>query len=143
MKTKFAALALALILALSAPLLTVAHRGIDWRTNGYRAAHDLRRLPISTRLHDLAARRARQISVNWGHDFWWGPKSGCTGGWGENIAYRNPPPDNPGRWFFRAWRDSLPHREVMLGRWSRMASAVYVAPNGGMYAVQLFGLRCG
>lgn len=134
-----AGLVLTMLTALTDPAM--AHSGIDWRTNKYRAWHGLRQLPVSSVLYQIARQRSRQIVGNFSHDFWWWGRSGCD--WvGENIAYRRPKPDNVGLYFFRAWRDSPPHRVVMLGRWSVMASAVYLAPDGGAYAVQLFGSGC-
>lgn len=119
------------------PSVTLAQQQIDHQTNVLRRENGLRRLPTNDNLIRLARMRARQISRNWGHNFAWMSQTRCS--WaGENIAYRNPPPDSPARWLFEVWRDSKPHLANMLGDFDRMGSAIFFAPNGGMYGVQLF-----
>lgn len=129
---------------LAAALTTVAegHERLDRLTNRYRVAHDLHRLKYSARLHYLARKRAREIVTNFSHQYWWINRSRCTRAWGENIMYRIPAPEHRALYAFRAFRDSPPHRANMLGRYTHRGSAIYVAPNGGMYVVQLFGRRC-
>lgn len=136
-RTRAAALLLAVAAALT-PSLGLGHDGIDARTDRFRAEHGRRELRSPDWLHDLARARARALwRLGFYHAFYWVP-SRCGSG-GENLAYREPPPERPGRYFFRAWRGSDPHRRNMLRRGCDVtASHAWVAPDGRMYAVQLF-----
>ena len=116
----------------------MANVSLDRRTNRFRRTQGLHRLVTRFHLTDVARMRARQIARPGGffHDFSWIDTTHCSVA-GENIAYRIPAPDNPPRWFFRAWRNSPEHRHNMLGRWAYQGSAIYFA-NGGAYGVQVF-----
>lgn len=131
----------ALVLAL-APAQAFAHAGINRLTNDFRVDHGLRPLRTNDNLVRLARIRAEQISRVWGHQFWWLNQTSCKWG-GENIAMRRPAtePGTRARWFFRMWRDSTSHREQMLGHYHRMASAIYISPDGAMWGVQIFCRR--
>lgn len=125
-------------MTLSLPGLAQAHDGIHRLTNEFRQENARKRLRTNDHLNWLARRRARQIVGDFSHQFWWGDRTRCRGT-SENIAYRIPAVEGfKARWFVSAWIGSDVHRRNMLGQWDRMGSAIYVAPNGGMYGVQLF-----
>lgn len=140
---KIIALVLAGALSLAVVSPATANTNIDGFTNAYRVRHGLPQLKTTDRLHFLASQRARQIVDAFQHDFAWMSKLKRDNlcGVGENIAWRRPKAGWPAKWAFEAWRDSPSHRENMLGGWSHQASAIYFAPDGGMYAVQIFVLR--
>lgn len=138
LRTRVAAALLAGAMALT-PSLALGHDGIDRRTNSFRERNGRHELRTPSWLRHVARQRVRQLDDGgFYHRFDWLNGTPCRAG-GENLAYRKPPPENPGLYFFRAWRESYSHRKVMLGRgWDAMASAVWLAPDGRMYAVQLF-----
>lgn len=130
----------ALILTALIPSAVSAHDGINRLTNEFRIERGRRPLRTNDNLQRIANDRARAIYYNgFYHDFSWWSRTRCSA-IGENIAYRRPALERArGRWFFKAWRDSRPHRHNMLGwGWRRHASAIFLAPDGGMYGVQLF-----
>lgn len=133
--------ALLLFFATSQPV--GANTTIDGLTNQRRAELGLRQLRTPDWLNQVARRRAHQIRWNFVHDFDWTRNiRGCYRGYGENIMYRIPAAPNPARYAFRAFWNSPTHRVLMVGHWTVTNSAVYIAPNGGQYVVQLFVLRC-
>jgi uncharacterized protein YkwD len=135
------AAALAAVLLLTAAQPAYAHDWLVSRTNAFRVDHDLRPLRTNDNLDRLAHRRARQIvGDGFFHSFEWVNQTHCEVG-GENLAYRKPalPYGERVAWFIEAWKNSPTHRALMLGTgWRRMGAAIYVAPDGAMYGVQLF-----
>lgn len=128
---------------LVAPLVD-ANAGIDGGTNEIRAEAGLAPLETSALLTDLAAQRAAELyppESGFHHAYWWVDKVGCWAGAGENIAYRIPTPDSDAHWV-QKWYDSAPHRANMLGDYTLTGSAVFIGPDGGGYAVQLFLKPC-
>lgn len=134
-----AAVITALLLVVST---AVAHDGVDALTNDFRAQNGLHSLQTSPILTQFAEQRAREIVSDFSHDFGWWDASGCRGV-GENIHYRIPAASDPASYSVQAWINSPGHRANMLGDWDVQGSAIYLAPNGGHYAVQLFGFDCG
>lgn len=135
------------------PTLAVANVTVDRLTNNFRVNYGLNRLKSADHqntLWSLARKRTFQIERNWGHrsDWQWffDRLPGCAKGVGENLAYYRGWGDLPYQWPFSAWRDSPPHREDMLGRWTWQASAIrrvqYSDGSTAYYAVQLFLLGC-
>lgn len=134
---RLAAVALAVIVALS-PSTALAHDDLSHRINTFRERHDRHALRLSPTMHDIARARARAIYRDFDHDLSWIDSTRCVMG-GEIIAFRRPAPARPARWAFRKWRASDEHRRVMLmRRWDRIGSHVYLAPDGGAYAVAVF-----
>lgn len=116
---------------------------LDSLVNNYRTSQGLRALTTSARLTELAQQRAYQIKDNFAHDFWWLDQSGCTRAWGENIMYRRPAADDPVTNAFNAFMGSAPHYANIVGSYTHQGSAVWLAPDGGQYVVQLFAKGCG
>lgn len=137
------ALLLGYILGVSLATVTRANVAMDSLVNSYRSSQGLRSLTTSPRLTDLAQRRAHQIKDNFAHDFWWISQSGCTQGWAENIMYRRPAADNPVSYAFNAFMGSPTHYANIVGDYTHLGSAVWLAPDGGQYVAQLFGKGCG
>jgi uncharacterized protein YkwD len=140
MRRILAAVLAAAVLVSVNVLPATAHDGLIWATNRFRLNHGLPWLWTNDNLDRLAHQRARQIvGDGFFHRFDWVNQTHCEVG-GENLAYRMPALDSHRiGWFMDAWRDSPTHRDMMLGRgWKRMGAAIYVAPDGAMYGVQLF-----
>jgi uncharacterized protein YkwD len=135
---------LALVLAVAPASPVSANQQLNDLTNRYRVNHGLKRLWTSDHLQHLAGLRAREIYYGaFEHSWWWINRVPNSCGWGENILYRIPAvDDNRGAYAFRRFRDSPVHRKNLLGRWNKMASAIFIAPNGGMYVAQLFVKNC-
>lgn len=116
---------------------------LDDFVNRFRMRRGKRKLRVSASLKEHAARRAKELYTRgFFHDTSFEPRHSGICGWGENISWYKPAPDNLPRWAFRAFRDSPVHRANMLGRWTQMASAIYIAPNGASYCAQIFERRC-
>jgi uncharacterized protein YkwD len=135
------ALAVVLVAALAfTPSPASAHDSLVAATNRFRHNHGLARLWATDNLDRLAHERVRQIvGDGFFHRFDWVNHTRCEVG-GENLAYRKPAlEDGRVRWFMDAWKDSPTHRAMMLGKgWKRMGAAIFIAPDGAMYGVQLF-----
>ena len=143
MRVFLASFLLAVLLVLSSVTTTLAHDRLEDLTNDFRQDRGLNRLRTPSHLHWVAKLRARELyRVGFFHDFSWISRvGGCS--WGENLMYRRPAVDGGRAWHvFQAFKRSKTHRRTMLGNWNRLGAHIYLAPDGGMYAVQLFVKNC-
>lgn len=120
-----------------------ADPGLDGATNALRASSGLPALTTAVDLTAIATQRAFEIAQPDGyrHDFWYADQF-CWLGMGENLAYRIPAPDDITTYFIGVWANSPAHLANMLGAYTEQGSGVYLAPDGGAYAAQVFRMPC-
>jgi uncharacterized protein YkwD len=145
MRRRVAAVAIALLILFLNGSQALGDAGIDSGTNAYRIQNGRPALATWLPLQTVADMRVIEISTvfdhvtNWQRLFDLLPN--CLSALGENIGFRTSPADS--MWFVNAWIASPEHAANMLGwGWDWQASAIYVAPDGRTYGVQLFADGC-
>ncbi len=108
-------------------------------TNKYRVEQGKTKLKLSSKLTDVAMKRAAELAYHWDHTrpnglvsntIWWNVAGGENIYWCSGLA--------SGYSMFASWRDSAGHREQMLKDYHTSIVIGCVTVNGQTFGVQIF-----